>query len=137
MARKKSKAKRAIARKSAAAKARVKSKVRKPRAKKTAPGRTRRAVRGTSERTELVAYKARGIGARSAGQAGDTQGISANPTADSESVEELLEEGQSFEAEILNGVERAADPDESEVVTREVEEGDVAEEYRDHRENEN
>jgi hypothetical protein len=77
------------------------------------------------------------MGARSAGQAGDTQGISASPTADSESVEELLEEGQSFEAEILNGVERAADPDESEVVTREVEEDDVAEEYRDHRENEN
>ena len=49
---------------------------------------------------------------------------------------ELLEEGQSFEAEILDGVERAADPDESEVVTREVEEDDVPGEYRKDRENE-
>ena len=71
------------------------------------------------------------MGARSGGQAGDTQGISARPTADSESVEELLEEGQSFEAEILHGIENAADPDESEVQVREVPEDDVPDEYRD------
>ena len=87
-------------------------------------------TRGKANTAELVSYGRRGLGARSGGQAGDTQGISASPTADSESVEELLEEGQSFEAEILNGVERAADPDESEVVTEEVEEDDVPEEYR-------
>lgn len=47
---------------------------------------------------------------------------------DSESVEELLEEGQSFEAEVLQGVENV--PDEEEVHTREVPEDDVPEEYR-------
>jgi hypothetical protein len=136
MARKSAKAKKSRVRKSTPTKAKLKAKARKPPAK-TPAKRARRAVRGRSDNAELVAYEARGIGARSAGQAGDTQGISATPTADSESVEELLEEGQSFEAEILNGVERAADPDESEVVTREVEEDDVPEEYREHRENEN
>ena len=87
-------------------------------------------VRGRAGAGELVSYEARGMGARSAGQSGDTQGLSARPSADSESVEELLEEGQSFEAEILNGIENAADPDESEVRVREVPEDDVPEEYR-------
>ncbi len=50
--------------------------------------------------------------------------------AGSESVEELLEEGQSFEAEVVAGVENAGDADESEVRTREVPEDDVPEEYR-------
>jgi hypothetical protein len=50
--------------------------------------------------------------------------------ADSESVEELLEEGQSFEAEVVAGVENAPEPDESEVRTKEVPEDDVPEEYR-------
>ena len=49
---------------------------------------------------------------------------------DSESVEELLEEGQSLEAEILNGVENAREPDQGEVRTRQVPEDDVPEEYR-------
>ena len=42
-----------------------------------------------------------------AGQAGDLQGISDVEDADSESVEELLEDGQAFEAEIVEGVEDA------------------------------
>jgi len=130
MARRKTKVKKSKTRKSTPAKAKSKAKPRKRPAKKSPAKRSPRAARGRNERAELVAYESRGIGARSAGQAGDTQGISASPTADSESVEELLEEGQSFEAEILNGVERAADPDESEVVTEEVEEDDVPEEYR-------
>jgi hypothetical protein len=78
----------------------------------------------------LVAYEQRGLGARSGGQAGDTQGLPANSEVDSESVEELLEEGQSFEAEVLDGVENAPDADKSEVHTREVTEDDVPEEYR-------
>jgi hypothetical protein len=49
---------------------------------------------------------------------------------DSESVEELVEEGQAYEAEVLDGVEKARDPDESEVFTREVPEDDVPGEYR-------
>ena len=51
--------------------------------------------------------------------------------ADSESVEELVEEGQAFEAGIVNGIENAPDPDQAEVRTREVPEDDVPEEYLD------
>ncbi|MFZ0821272.1 MAG: hypothetical protein WAM91_14485 [Candidatus Acidiferrales bacterium] len=50
---------------------------------------------------------------------------------DSESVEELLEEGQSYEAEIVSGVEDALDPDQDEVRTKEVPEDDVPGEYAD------
>jgi len=79
---------------------------------------------------EAVSYGRRGLGARSGGQAGDTQGISARVGVDSESVEELLAEGQSFEAEVVNGVENAPDPDQGEVRTRQLPEDDVPEEYR-------
>jgi hypothetical protein len=48
---------------------------------------------------------------------------------DSESVEELLEEGQTYEAEAISGVEDALEPDQGEVQTREVPEDDVPEEY--------
>jgi len=65
------------------------------------------------------------------GQSGDTQGLSDVAEADSESVTELLEEGQSFEAGIISGVENAPDPDVAEVTTREFREDDVPEEYLD------
>ena len=87
-------------------------------------------TRGKANTAELVSYGRRGLGARTGGQAGDTQGISSRVDLDSESVEELLEEGQSFEAEALNGVENAADPDQGEVRTRQLPEDDVPEEYR-------
>jgi len=51
------------------------------------------------------------------------------PDADSESVEELAEEGNAFEADAIQGVEDAKGPDVSEVTTREVPEDDVPEEY--------
>ena len=56
---------------------------------------------------------------------------SRRPLADSESVDELLEEGQALEAAAISGVEDAPDPDEGEVVTHEVPEDDVPEEYLD------
>jgi hypothetical protein len=87
-------------------------------------------IPGRADSIEVVSYSRRGLGARSAGQAGDTQGISAAVRTDSESVEELLEEGQSFEAEVVAGVENAPEPDEGEVRTKEVPEDDVPEEYR-------
>jgi len=65
----------------------------------------------------------------SAGQSGDTQGLSDVAEAGSESVAELLEEGQFFEAEAVSGVEDAADPDVAEVHTRQVPEDDVPSEY--------
>lgn len=70
-------------------------------------------------------------GADSAGQSGDTQQIPNQPTADSESVEELAEEGNAFEAAAVEGVEEAKDADVSEVTTREVPQDDVPAEYRD------
>lgn len=95
------------------------------------PVPVRKSARGKADGAELVEYERRGRGARTGGQAGDTQGVSARLRSDSESVEELLEEGQTYEAEAVAGVENAKDPDESEVVTHEVPEDDVPEEYRD------
>ena len=71
----------------------------------------------------------KGLGPGSAGQSGDTQGLSNVPEAGSESVEELVEEGQYREAEIIAGVENAPDADEEEVRTKEVPEDDVPTEY--------
>ncbi len=65
------------------------------------------------------------------GQSGDLQGISNRPTASSESVEELLEEGNALEAEAVQGVENALDADQGEVETHEVPEDDVPREYLD------
>jgi N utilization substance protein A len=70
-------------------------------------------------------------GADSAGQSGDLQQISDVAGADSESVEELLEEGNAFEAAAVDGVENAKDPDVSEVTTHQVREDDVPKEYLD------
>jgi hypothetical protein len=64
-----------------------------------------------------------------AGQSGDDQQISDRENSNSESVEELLEEGNAFEADVVAGVEDADDPDVSEVITRQVPEDDVPEEY--------
>ena len=69
------------------------------------------------------------LGPASAGQSGDLQQISDVADADSESVEELVEEGNAFEAEAVQGVENAEPPDVSEVTTREVPEDDVPAEY--------
>jgi hypothetical protein len=68
---------------------------------------------------------------RRGGQSGDLQGLSNRPTADSESVEELLEEGNALEAEVVQGVENAPDADQGEVRTQEVPEDDVPQEYLD------
>jgi hypothetical protein len=75
--------------------------------------------------------KADELGPDAAGQSGDIQEISDITDADSESVEELLEEGNTFEAEAIEGVEDVKDADVSEVVTREFPEDDVPEEYLD------
>jgi hypothetical protein len=73
----------------------------------------------------------RGLGPDTGGQSGDVQGLSGREVADSESVEELAEEGQDYEAGIVSGVENAPDADQGEVRTREVPENDVPEEYLD------
>ena len=79
----------------------------------------------------VAAWNRRGLGSASGGQSGDTEGLSQKESVDSESVEELAEEGQDFEAEAVSGVENAKDPDQGEVTTREVPEDDVPREYTD------
>jgi hypothetical protein len=59
------------------------------------------------------------------------QGLRDREGADSESVNELLEEGNAFEAGVVAGVERGDDDEGREVHTREVPEDDVPEEYLD------
>ena len=70
-------------------------------------------------------------GPGSAGQGGATQQISDTSFSDFESVEELVEEGNAFEANVIYGVERARDHRTSEVITHEIPEDDVPAEYLD------
>jgi len=70
-------------------------------------------------------------GPGSAGQSGDTQGLSDIAEADSESVQELVEEGQNFEAEVVMGIEDAPDADVSEVRTKQFREDDIPPEAED------
>jgi hypothetical protein len=69
-----------------------------------------------------------GLGPGSAGQSGDEQGLATGEN-ESESVAELVEEGQYYEAEAVSGVEDAPDPDVAEVRTRQVRVDDVPLEY--------
>jgi hypothetical protein len=87
-------------------------------------------VREKSQSVDTVAFSPEGSGARS-GKSGDLQGLSDVQGADSESVDELLEEGNAFEADVVMGVEDAGDADEREVRTHEVPQDDVPEEYVD------
>jgi hypothetical protein len=68
---------------------------------------------------------------RSGAQSGDLQGLSDIESADSESVDELVEEGNAFEAGVVTGVEEADEREGREVHTREVPEDDVPGEYLD------
>jgi hypothetical protein len=64
-------------------------------------------------------------------QSGDLEGLSNVESADSESVDELLEEGNAFEAGVVSGVEDSRERAGKEVRTREVPEDDVPGEYLD------
>jgi len=63
-------------------------------------------------------------------ESGDLEGLANVESADSESVDELLEEGNAFEAGVVWGVEDSRDRT-GEVRTREVPEDDVPQEYLD------
>ncbi len=76
-----------------------------------------------------IPTREKGLGPGSAGQSGDTQGLSDVAEADSESVLELIQEGQFFEAEVVAGIENAADADVAEVTTKQFPEDDVPSEY--------
>ena len=102
---------------------------RKPAARRR-PARETQVVLG-SQSVETVELKRRGPVATAGAGGGDFGGISVVERADSESPEELLEEGQTFEAGIVSGVETAGDADQGEVRTHEVPQDDVPEEYDD------
>ena len=121
----KHKAKKAVKKATASKKAKVPAK----KAAKTKPFTSR--PRGRASTGEVVeSGQRRGLGALSGGQSGDLQGLAGSLRGGSESAEELLEEGQTFEAEAVAGVEGAQDPDVSEVRTQQFPEDDVPEEYR-------
>jgi hypothetical protein len=67
----------------------------------------------------------------SGAQSGDLQGLRDIEGADSESVSELITEGNAFEAGVVKGVEDAGDDQQREVHSHEVSEDDVPEEYQD------
>lgn len=103
------------------------TRVRKPARKQTT--RKKRPVRGRPTTAAMNPMELKGLGSETGGQAGDIQGLTRFADVDSESVEELAEEGQAFEAGIVSGVANAPDADESEVTAREVPEDDVPSEY--------
>ncbi len=104
------------------------------RGKKTTSAKTagtlKKRVRKKSRSVDTEPFALEGPGARSGAQSGDLQGLSNVEGADTESVDELLEEGNAFEADVVAGVERA-DTDEKEVRTHEVPEDDLPGEYLD------
>ncbi|MEY2413595.1 MAG: hypothetical protein QOD84_2201 [Acidobacteriaceae bacterium] len=124
---KRSGAKRILSKKTAAKKSPAKT---KQRVSRSASAPTRESRRESpffdNEKVDLQERRS-----RSAGQSGGLQGLSDIESADSESVDELVEEGNAFEADVVAGVERAGDADEQEVHTHEVPEDDVPGEYLD------
>ena len=95
--------------------------------KKLAPAKKR--VREQIPDADPLEYSVEEPVSRPGGQSGDLQGLSGVEGADSESVQELLEEGNAFEADVVTGVERAGDSSTKEVRTHEVPEDDVPDEY--------
>jgi hypothetical protein len=90
-----------------------------------------RQVQWISQSLDIVTLALEEEEATSRQLSGDLQGLSNVECADSESVDELLEEGNAFEAEVVMGVEDAEDADEVEVYTHEVPQDDVPAEYLD------
>lgn len=125
---KKKPASRKSARKTASSK---KSLKRKAPTKKAAKRRARpRPASVSAERELQQEIRSRRLsGGTTQARQSDFRGLSRAEEADSESVDELVEEGNIFEAGAVAGVEEADDSDEREVHTHEVPEDDVPEEY--------
>jgi N utilization substance protein A len=95
------------------------------------PTALRTRVRRKSQSVDTESFAPETLRERSGGQSGDLQGLSNIEGADSESVAELIEEGNAFEADAVAGVEHAGETDQKEVRTHEVPQDDVPGEYRD------
>ena len=94
-------------------------------ARKNKAARRERLSRGLRSVGNDIAVISVGPGSGSAGQSGDIQGLTDVETADSESVRELVEDGQDYEAGIIDGIENAPDADQGEIKTREVPEDEI------------
>jgi hypothetical protein len=116
--------------KKAAPKRKGARKASRKRAARRRPARETQAVMG-SQSVTTVPLKRRARTAAAGAGGGDFGGASVVEGADSESADELLEEGQTFEAGIVSGVENAGDADQGEVRTHEIPQDDVPEEYDD------
>src|SRR5690242_4287095 len=115
--------------KPARAKAAMRGRMAAPR-RKPARSKSRRKIRRKGGRVApVVSIAPPQNRAEAAGQSGGNERLSRVARADSQSVDELADEGQSFEAEVLAGVEKAEDAEESEVTTHEVPQDDVPSEY--------
>lgn len=119
-------------------KALKKAKTRKPVARKaktkTVPKKPVSSVSSPAPKKQvdnMVAFPKEKVRHRSGQLSGDLQGLSDVQGADSESVDELLEEGNSFEANVVRGVEEAGNTEGREVHTHEVSEDDIPGEYLD------
>jgi hypothetical protein len=88
---------------------------------------------GTSKsRNQILGARSSPFSPETSGlQSGDLQGLSNVESVDSESVDELLEEGNAFEAGVVAGVEDSRGREGKGVRTREVPEDDVPGEYLD------
>ena len=98
---------------------------REPRTRK---GRNTLGEKGVDSKRPVESEISRPFGGE---QSGDIQNLSNVERADSESVEELLAEGNAFEAGAVKGVEDAEEADEAAVRTHQVLQDDVPPEYRD------
>jgi hypothetical protein len=123
--------KRLAKRKAATKKVEVKTRIGGEKTGGKTVGALKRQASRESQSVDTVAFALEALGARSGEQSGDLQGLSNVQRADSESVDELLEEGNAFEADVVKGVEDAGDTDEGEVRTHEVPQDDVPGEYLD------
>lgn len=95
-------------------------------------GKRARAVNAENELKREFQSRTLSEGTRTpARQSEDFEGVSRAEQADSESVDELVEEGNLFEAGAVTGVQEADGADEREVHTHELPEDDVPEEYLD------
>ena len=113
-----------------------KSSTKRKRAIRRRPVRENEGVMGSQsvETVPLSAVRQKARSARagaSGGRGGDYGGLSVVAGADSESPTELLEEGQTFEAGIVEAVQDAPDAGKGPIRTREVPEDDVPTEYDD------
>jgi hypothetical protein len=109
--------------------------------KKQAVPRKKKATVSKKKAAKRVSRRAQGSSSRRASTrqaeflqdlpSPDDVGLSKTASADSESVDELLDEGNAFEAGVVSGVERADNSEGKEVRTKEVPEDDVPDEYLD------